>query len=153
MAGSKSNYLSTRLLDHVLGATGPTSVTGPSGPLSIYLPPATVYVGLWTSGLDDTATGSTSNEPSGGSYARAAVTNNTTNWPNATGTTTGLKQNGTSIAFPTASANWGTITQFALCDASTAGNILFWGTLTTSKTIGNGDTASFSAFALSITED
>lgn len=140
MAGSKSNYLSIKLLDHVLGDTA-------------YTAPATVYIGLWTSGLEDEATGSTSGQPSGGSYARAAVTNNTTNWPNATGTTTALKQNGTSIAFPTATGAWGTITQFALLDAATLGDILFWGTLTTSKIIGNGDTASFSAFALSITED
>lgn len=159
MAGSKSNYLSLLLLDHVLGATGPTQVTGPTGPstLNVFVPPATVYVGLWTTAgsLDDTATGSTANEvsTSGTAYARVSKTNDTTNWPVATGSSTGIKRNGTAITWPTATANWGTVTQFALCTASTSGQILFWGDLTSAKAISTGDTASFSANALTITED
>jgi hypothetical protein len=144
MAGSKSNYLSLKVLDHVLGNTG-------------YTAPATVYVGLWTTAgaLTDAATGSTTAEvsTSGTAYARQSVTNNTTNWPNASGSTTGLKQNGTAITWTTATASWGTVNQFALLDASSAGNILFWGDLTSAKPIATGDTASFSAYALSITED
>lgn len=147
MPGSKSNYLSRKVLDHVLGDTA-------------YSAPATVYVGLWLSSatLDDSATGGTPGEPSGGSYARVSVTNDTTNWPNATGSSTALKQNGTSIAWTTATADWHTsptetINQFALLDGTGSSNMLFWGTITTPKQIGNGDTASFAAYALSITED
>lgn len=138
------------------GATGPTGATAPTGPGSL-LP--YVWVGLWTTAnsLSDTATGATANEvsTSGTAYARVQVANNSTNWPTATGTTTGVKQNGVAITFVTATASWGTINQFALLDSATAGagNILFWGDLTSPKTIGNGDTASFSAGALSITED
>lgn len=161
MAGSKSNYLSKALLDNVLGGwtpSGPTgaSVTGPgpTGP-GFYLP--YVWVGLWTTAgsLDDTSTFPTASatEVSGGGYSRVQVANNSSNWPAATGTTTGLKQNNVAITFPTATAAWGTINQFALLDASTLGNILFWGDLTSPKVIGNGDTASFSAGALTITED
>lgn len=163
MAGSKSNYLSLLLLDHVLGATGPTQVTGPTGPstLNVFVPPATVYVGLWTTAgsLDDTATGSTANEvsTSGTGYARVSKTNNTTNWPPATGSSTGIKRNGTAITWSTATSNWGTVTQFALCTAvggvGMGGEILFWGDLTSAKAISTGDTASFSANALTITED
>jgi hypothetical protein len=36
-------------------------------------------------------------------------------------------------------------------DASTAGNTLVWGDLTTAKTIGSGDTASFAASDLDVT--
>ena len=43
--------------------------------------PATLYIGLYSAAPDADGTGGT--ELSGGSYARAAVTNNTTNWPNA----------------------------------------------------------------------
>jgi len=155
MAGSKSNYLSKALLDHVLG--GPASPTGPTAP---YGAPSYLFVGLWTSTLTDASTGSSSGEVSGGSYARygsgsggTAYPNNSTTWPAAGGSTVGTKSNGTSITFPTATANWGTITYFAILDASTSGNILFYGDLTTPKTISTGDTASFAVGSLVITED
>jgi hypothetical protein len=135
--GSKSDYLENALLDHVLGGGD-------------YTRPATVYIGLWTSALDDTSDGSTAGEVSGGSYARVAVTNNATNWPAAA---SGAKSNGTAITFPQASADWGTVTHFAILDAATLGNILYWGALTNSKTIQNGDTAEFAIGDLDITED
>lgn len=155
MAGSKSNYLSKVLLDHMLGgwgATGPTGATAPTGPGTI-LP--YVWVGLWTTAgsLSDSATGSTANEVSGSGYARVSVANNSTNWPAAEGATTGVKQNGTAITFPTATGSWGTINQFAILNEETGGQVLFWGDLSSPKTIGDGDTASFSAGALTITED
>jgi hypothetical protein len=135
--GSKSDYLENALLDHVLGGGDFTR-------------PATVYVGLWTAALDDTSDGSTAGEVSGGSYARVALTNNATNWPAAAA---GAKSNGVAITFPQATADWGTVTYFAILDAATAGNILYWGALTASKTIQNGDTASFAVGDLDITED
>jgi hypothetical protein len=60
--------------------------------------PATWYVGLSTTTPNEDGTGFT--EPVGGSYARVAVTNNTTNWPAAT-TSSGVtsKANGTVIQF------------------------------------------------------
>lgn len=129
MAGTMSDYLENKVLDHVLGNTA-------------YTAPATTYLGLWTVTLSDTSTGSTEGEVSGGSYARASVTNNTTNWPNASA---GSKNNGADITFTTATGSWGTITYAAICDASTAGNILYWFDLTASKTVASGDTVKFSA--------
>ena len=163
MAGSKSNYLSKALLDHMLGGfapSGPTgnSVTGP-GPTGPAFALSYVYVGLWTvaGSLTDASTGGQANEvsTSGTAYVRKQVANNSTNWPASSGSTTGIKQNGTAITFATATAAWGSIYQFALLDDATAGqgNVLFWGDLTSVKVIGVGDTASFSAGALSITED
>jgi len=134
MAGSKSDYLENELLDHVLGGAD-------------YSRPATVYVALYTVAPTD-AGGCT--EVSGGSYARVAVTNNATNWPAAA---SGAKANGTEITFPTASANWGTVVAFAILDAATVGNFLYWGDLTTSKTVNNGDTAKFAVGDLDVTED
>lgn len=152
MAGSKSNYLSKKLLDAVLGQN--SAIPGFSGAMT------SVYVGLWTTAgsLSDTSTGATANEVSGGTYSRVAVTNNSTNWPAASGSTVATKTNGAAINFATASASWGTINQFAILDGSTEGlastdNILYWSDLTTPKTIASGDTASFAVGALSITED
>ena len=135
--GSFSDYLELEILDHILGGAD-------------YARPATVYIGLWTSALSDASTGSSAGEVSGGAYARVSVTNNNTNWPAAS---SGAKANGTAITFTQATAGWGTVTHFAILDASTAGNILGWGALTASKTIENGDTASFAIGDLDVTLD
>jgi hypothetical protein len=56
------------------------------------------------------------------------------------------------LPFPAPTASWGTVTGFGLWDASTSGNQWFCFTLSTSKTINNGDAApSFAAGALTIT--
>jgi hypothetical protein len=134
MAGSKSDYLENKLLDHVLGNTA-------------YTAPSTVYVALFTANPSDSGGGT---EVTGGSYARVSVTNNTTNWPNAS---SGSKSNGTAITFPTATANWGTVVASGVLDASTAGNFLWWADLTASKTVNSGDTLVFNAGELDFTLD
>lgn len=139
MSGSKSDYLEAKLLDHVLGAT-------------TYTPPSTVYIALFTASPSDSG-GGTEVSTSGTSYARVAVTNNTTNWPNASGTSPTSKSNGTTFTFPTATADWGTIVAMAIFDASTSGNMLYWATLNASKLVSNGDTASFSNSTITVTED
>jgi len=133
--GSFADYLENELLDHVWGGGD-------------YTRPGTLYIALSTTTINDDGTGMT--EPAGGSYARASVTNNATNWPAASG---GAKANGTAITFATATASWGTIVDFAIMDAITSGNMLGYGTLTASKTIDNGDTASFAIGDLDITLD
>ena len=134
MAGSKSDFLENEQLDHVLGNAA-------------YTAPATVYIALYTAAPTDAGGGT---EVAGGSYARAAVTNNATNWPAASG---GAKSNGTVITFVTATANWGTVIAFAILDAAAAGNFLYWADLTASKVINNGDTAQFAVGELDVTED
>jgi len=134
MAGSKSDYLENELLDHVLGGGD-------------YSRPATVYIALYTVAPTDVGGGT---EVTGGSYARKAVTNNATNWPAAS---SGAKANGTVIEFVTATADWGTVVAFAILDAASDGNFLYWGDLTASKSVDNGDTARFAVGELDITED
>jgi len=131
---SKSDYLENKVLDHILGATA-------------YSAPGTVYVSLHSADPTDAGNGA---ELSGNGYARKSVTNNTTNWPNAS---SGSKSNGTAITFATATGNWTAATHFGIWDASSAGNLLYFGALTASKTVQNGDTASFAVGALTITED
>ena len=134
MAGSKSDYLENKLLDHVLGGAD-------------YTRPATVYVALYTVAPTDAGGGT---EVSGGAYARVAVTNNATNFPAASG---GAKSNGTEIIFPEATASWGTVVALAILDAAAAGNFLYWADLTTSKAIASGDTVKFAVGDLDIAED
>ena len=87
---------------------------------------------------------------SGTAYGRLEVVNNTDNWPTAV---SGVKQNGLALTWSQATIAWGTLNQFAICSESTSGEILFWGDITTPKAINVGDTASFSAGALTITEN
>lgn len=121
-----SDYLENAILDHIFGGGN-------------YTRPATLYFALFTSAPSDAGGGT---EVSGNAYARVAVTNNSTNFPAAT---SGSKSNGTSIAFPTATGSWGTVTHYGVFDAASAGNLLVHGALTASKVIENGDSPSWGA--------
>lgn len=133
---SKTNLMESTILNMVFGGTA-------------YTPPATLYVALFSAVTD--AEAGTVTELSGSGYARVAVTNNVTNWPAASA---GSKSNGTVITFPTATAAWLDTVSWGIYDAATAGNLLYY--LTTpfvpAKVVQNGDTASFAAGALVITE-
>jgi len=131
MAGSKSDYMENKLLDHIFGKGN-------------YTPP-TIYVALFTSAPTDAGGGT---EVSGGSYARVQTA--ASDWDAASG---GSTANANKITFPEATASWGTVVAFALFDASTAGNMLYWADLTANKTIDSGDTAEFAVGALVISED
>ena len=136
MAG-KSNYLEGQLLNLTLRT-------------QVAWKPTAVYVALLTAAPTDAGGGT---EVSGGSYARVAVSQLDANWAAPSGTPRSTS-NSNSITFPTPSANWGSITHFAIYDASTAGNLLYWAVLTTAKTVNNGDPAPyFPAASLTVTED
>lgn len=112
--------------------------------------PATLYVGLSTTACSDAATGT---EVTGGSYARVAVTANSTNFAGPT-TNNGTVTNGGAVTFPAPTASWGTVTHWFIADAATAGNLLWCAALTTAKTVNNGDAApSFSTSAMSVQVD
>lgn len=142
MAGSKSAYLEAALLNWLLG--------GAAAPA----PGTSVYVALSTAAFSTASTGSAMTEVSSTStgYARVAVTRNTTNFPAATGSNPASVSNATAITFPAATAAWGTVTSFYIVDAATAGNIYYGADLTTAKAINTGDTATFAASALTVTE-
>lgn len=138
MAGSKAQYLQNAALNTVLG--------GPQ----FTLPSPNVYIALSTAAFTSTATGSSMTEVNAGGYQRVAVTNNTSNWPNASN---GSKSNNAVFTFTSATANWGTVLSFYICDASSAGNVLYGADLTTSRTINSGDTASFAVGSITLTEN
>jgi hypothetical protein len=127
------NFLEDELLDHIVGGAA-------------YTAPGTLYVGL--SSTTPAEDGTNVTEPSGGAYARVAVTNNLTQWPASSG---GSKSNANAITFPQASATWlsgANLTHVCVYDAATSGNPLAYGALTVAKPVTSGDTASFAATAL-----
>lgn len=134
--GSFSDFLENEVLDHVFGG-------------SAYTAPTTLYFALCTVTVTDSMTGSTITEPVGNGYARVAVTANATNFPAAAA---GAIANGTAITGWTASGgSWGTITDVAICDAATLGNMIGYAALTASKTVGDGDSFEFAIGDLDIT--
>ena len=110
MAGSISDALENKLLDHVLKTT----------PFSV---PTNIYVALSTADPLDTGAGVA--EPADG-YARVVMNS----WDVAAARAT---ENTNQITFPQASGNWGTITHWAIYDAVTGGNFLAHGDFTVSK--------------------
>lgn len=151
-----SDFLENKIIDWLLraqaiGITGATAAAGTG--------PTTVYVGLLTAAPSDSGGGT---EVSGGSYARVSVTSGLTAWAGtqaaasttASSGTGGTTSNNAAITFPAPTANWGVCSHFGCYDASSGGNLLFWGALTTSKTVNSGDAApSFAAAALSLQLD
>lgn len=110
--------------------------------------PATIYFGLSTT--LPTNSGSNITEPSGGSYARVAVTNNSTNFPAASARS---KSNGTAITFPSPTGSWGTVGYWIEMSASTGGSLRAFGALNSSQTVSSGDQAptfAAGAFVVSI---
>lgn len=88
-------------------------------------------------------------EPSGNGYARVSKPRAATDWAAASGTAPAVASNATAVAFPAASGgSWGTVTHFGLYSASSGGTLYFWGALGVSKTVNDGDTASFAIGAL-----
>lgn len=114
-----TDFLENELLDHVLRNNA-------------YTAPTTIYVGLYTTATSDAGGGT---EVTGGAYARQTMAFDIA--------AAGATQNTADVTFPTATASWGTVTHAALLDAVTAGNMLFHGILTASKTVAIDDTFKF----------
>ena len=130
--GSFSDYWEVKLLDLTTGKAGVSTPT--------------VFIGLSTADPLDDASGLA--EPSGNGYTRVETSGAT--WNSAA---SGATDNAADMTFPEASGAWGTITHFALFDAVSGGNMIGHGSLSTPKTIDNGDTAKFSSGDLDITLD
>jgi hypothetical protein len=117
-----TNYSEAKLLDHLLAVA---AFTAPSG----------IYGALFTDATTDAGGGT---EVTGGSYAREAIT-----FGAAAGPDPMESSNSGDVTYTTATAAWGTITNAALFDAVSSGNMLVHGALTSSRIIGIGDTFRF----------
>lgn len=133
MAGNLTNYLENALLEH---STGKTTWTKPTN----------TYGALFTVAPTDSAAGTEVASSNGysrqqiswGSAANGAIANNAAiNWP-STGSATG---------------SWGTIVAVGVFDALTTGNLLWYGPLSASVTIGTGDSFSITTGGLTLTLD
>lgn len=125
---SFSNYLETKVLDHVFGGTA-------------YTAPTTLYLALFTSNPDEDGSGT---EVSGGAYARQTVAFN------ISGNTA---SNTAAIEYATATASYGTVSHVGIYDALTSGNLIAYAALTSSKTIDTGDVFRVPTGDLDITLD
>lgn len=103
-------------------------------------------------------------EPSGGGYARVAITAGLTQFAGTQGAgtttastgTTGQTSNNAQVNFPTSTAAWVTAPAaawgYALFDAATGGNCWYWGAMTNPNTIGSGVQPYFAAGQMTLTE-
>jgi hypothetical protein len=144
MAGSLAFYSSQKVQDLLFGKTAYTGET-------------TIFPGLWTAALDDTFNGATANEANYTSYARMSLTNNTTNFPTGSGTTTYSKSFPGDAAhnFATSTGGTSTITYLGLLNGnagSSADKGIGWCSVT-STTINNGDTPVLAQNAITVTQD
>ena len=128
-----TTYLADKLLDHSLGSTA-------------YTFPATVYVALYKA--SPTIAGLQANEVGGATataYARQAA--------DFDASASGTCDNTAQITFTQAATgdNWGTVTHWAILDALTAGNMLYFGELDPDMAITAGMQYVIPAGALGLT--
>lgn len=122
-----SDYAENALINHLLRNSALSS-------------PATVYLALYTTNPTDADSGA---EVSGGSYERKSIAFDAPS--------NGVTQNTSQVSFPVATGTWGTVTHWAIADASSGGNILFHGSLTTPQEIISGRQIVFGAGQVTIT--
>ena len=126
-----SNYMENEILDWINGGAFPT-------------PPTATWAQLFNGNPTDTGTGGTA------LYTRASVAAG--GWTTTTGSTATISNTAaltiTTSASPSAVADY-----VGVFDSSAAGNLLFHGLLTTSKTIAVGDEVKFNALALTLRVD
>jgi len=112
---NKTNYLRQAVANHVLKGV-------------IYTPPSVRYLALFVITPTASLAGT---EVSGGSYARQSCTFVTP--------VLGVSSNSLIITFSIPTADWGLVEGVGLFDASTGGNMLYFGSLGTPRTVWTGD--------------
>ncbi len=122
-------------------------------------PPATTYVRLYTVMPAEDGTGGTEVSTAGGSaYAPIAVSSGASGtgvgsgWSAITNpdSTSSQVSNGADLLYAVAGASWGTIVGVAVWDASSGGNMLYYGVADTAVPINSGDQYRIAAGALKL---
>jgi hypothetical protein len=104
--------------------------------------PTAWYVGLFTAAPSDSGGGT---EVSTGGYTRQSVTFDAATSPG------GTTSNNNTVSFTASGAGYGTVTHIGIFTAATAGNLLWHGSMTASKTVADGDTLEFSIGNIDLT--
>lgn len=145
---SATNAAETALLNLIFANSNWANVgdaTGLRGSSSA----GSLYISLHTGTLSDTSDQSSS-EANFTGYARKAVVRSGSGW-----TVSGNSASNTAaITFDPCTGGSSTVTYFGVgTDSSGAGNLLFWGQLSSSLAVSNGITPSFAIGALTVTAD
>ncbi len=134
MSGSMSQYCETAVLAHIVGKT---SFTLPS-----------CYLALCTTVPTSASTGSTIAEATYTGYARITTSGD---WSAPTAASPSTIFNGTAITFAACTGSTSTVIGFAACDALTVGNMLWWGSCTSTVISTTQTPATFAINALELT--
>jgi hypothetical protein len=152
-----SNYLENEILDHILGEGARDYTPATNLHIALFSGTASTVLAALESGTSGQGAAnwgeyeitSYGTDSSASNYTRTAVNFNTASGGSAT--------NSGNVTFPTAGSNYtnsagsgSTVTCIAVMDASTAGNVLFYGQLDNPKEILNGDTFQISDTNLQI---
>lgn len=141
LAGGKAATASNGILNHVFRTTS-------------YTAPTNVYVGLLST---CPTAGNNGTELTGNGYTRSsAIAKADASWTYTAATFIAAATivNAAAISFPAAATNPWTVNCFGVYDASSAGNLLYWGSVTGAPvTVSVGATASFAIGQLTITEN
>jgi hypothetical protein len=124
-----SDYLELKFLEHFTGTSSTSS-------------PSAVYLGLSTGSFAD---GNSGTELSGSNYTRKAIT--------FASASSGSIASNANVEFNPATGSWGTVSHWAIFDASSSGNLLFHGAFTASKAIASGDILKVASGSLTISAD
>lgn len=136
-----SNDLEAKILKHIF-----TNVSTNGG---AYTAPAAIYVSLHTGSPGEADDGA--NEISGSGYARESVTfgDVTTNGSNVTSASSNA-----TVQFNQATSDYSAdVTHIGIYDALTGGELMFFGQLSTAKTVTTGDVFQINSGSLTITLD
>lgn len=115
----KSTYLNDNFINVALRNT-------------VFTSPVQVFCALYTA---TPGVGGGGTEVTGGAYARQVVT--------FIAPTAGVTSNDADVNFPVATADYGTVTSFALLDASSGGNLMYFGNLSASRNVLTNDQVRF----------
>lgn len=124
MAGSLSNYAENKILAHSVGKESWTM-------------PSAVYIALYTTAPNENTNGTEVQETINGvssNYARRSTS--ATSW---TIPTNGNISNAVTFEFGPASIAWGNIDGVAVLDAQNGGNVIWYGTFSSPRTILAGE--------------
>ena len=104
--------------------------------------PTTWFLALFTESPGDAGTGM---ELSGNGYSRQAIAFAAADSPDGTTENTGP------VSFTADGGDWGSVTHIGIYDASTIGNLLWHGAMTTPRTVNDTDTLTFAAGSVVLT--
>jgi len=131
-----SNYYASKVIDHVFGN-------------QVLTPEVTLYCALAKGAVLESDDGSTFDEADYTSYARIALTNNNTNFPNGVA---GAKSIGVDVTFPQSTGGTNTIHEFVILDSASGGEIVGGGSLTIQQVVTSGIQPVFLAGEVELTQ-